>query len=234
MENLLQIVFILSIIKYSCKATFYKSYAGILLFAFFVGVFAYSIYPFVIQNNMDVFAQLFENTNSLGGLALLITLEAISGILVSISILPGIMNSKINRLVKLLKLTPGILIAGAVFYFELNVFYLFSGASFKTTALITAVGLFLLVLIIATGIRYFLSSESMRYEFKFLLNAILFVMAIILNAGIADYNQSSYSSDLAIPKLLVFFILVVVVGLMGFYIQKTVGNRTIKKIKKWI
>jgi uncharacterized membrane protein len=79
-----------------------------------------------------------------------------------------------------------------------------------------------------------LPEEDMRYEFKFFINIVLLIAAIILNAGLAAYNRGNYEMGPALPKLLVFISLVVIVGVIGFTIQRMASKGKLKKLHKWI
>jgi hypothetical protein len=234
MENLLEIIFILSIIKYSCKATFFRKYWGILLFSVVAAVFAYLIHPLVIKNNIQVFTDIFSEKVKITDLALVITTEAISGIMVSVSVLQNSTGEKKRRGITFLKLSPGVIIAGAIFYMELKTFYFFPGVSFLLTALVTSVALLFVIGIISVAVKTFLPEEDMRYEFKFFINIVLLIAAIILNAGLAAYNRGNYEMEPALPRLLVFISLVVIVGALGFTIQRMASKGKLKKLHKWI
>ena len=234
MESILQVILILSVIKFACKATFYKSYSGVLLFAGLAGIFAFLIHPIVIKQNGDIYTVLLSESRRVTNLALLITLEAISGILISIGMLQNLFVPKKRIWIKFLKLTPGVLIAGAIFYIELKIFYLFPGLNFKLTALITSLVLIEIILILSVLIKYFLSQESIRYEFKFLINAILLILAVIINAGLANYNQSSYKVEASLIKLLVFLLVVIAFGSLGYFLNKIKNKKQFKFLKKWI
>ncbi len=234
MENVLQVILILSVIKFACKATFYKSYSGVLLFAGLAGIFTYIIHPFVIKQNGDIYTVLFSESRRVTNLALVITLEAISGILISIGMLQNLFSVKKRKWIKLLKLVPGVLIAGAIFYIELKVFYLFPGLNFKLTSLITAISLFLLITLLSFFIKYFFPQDSIRYELKFLINSILFIIAIIINAGLASYNHSEYNSGINFTNLLVFILIVIALGTSGYYLNKIKNKKQFKFLQKWI
>lgn len=234
MESLLQIIVFLSIIKFTCKATFYRNYRGILFFAILAGTFAYIIHPFVIRNNIQLFDGILSEKAKITDLALIVTAEAISGIMVSIAILQNHIRPEKRIWIKFLKLSPTILITGTIFYIELKTFYSFFGFSFRLIALITSVGLFLAIAIISLAIKYFLPKEAMRNEFKFLINALLLIIAIMLNAGLANYNRGNYNMEMPLSKLLVFLILLFGIGIIGYFIQKSKNKGKLKILHKWI
>ncbi|MBI9055781.1 MAG: hypothetical protein JEY96_18310 [Bacteroidales bacterium] len=234
MESLLQVILILSVIKFACKATFYKSYSGILIFAGLAGIFAYLIHPFVIRQNGDFYSVILSKSNRVTDIAVLITIEAISGILISVAMLQNLFIPKKRIWVRILKLTPGVLIAGAIFYFELKAFYFSPGLNFKLTALITSLSLFVAIFLISVYIKKNLRTEGSRYEFKFLLNAFLLIIAIILNAGLASYNRSSYNIESGFEKLASFIFIAVTISALGYFLNKIKQKKQYKFLQKWI
>lgn len=234
MESILQIICILSILKFSYKATFYRKYWGILVFSALSGIFAYIIHPFVIENNIQLFSGILSDKEKVTNLALVITAEAISGIMISIGMLQNLIKTKTSAWFKLLKLSPGLIIAGAVFYIELKSFYFFSGISFWATALIISAAISLSVAIISYLIKLLLPANNMRYELKFIINVILLIVAVIMNAGLAAYNQSSYNAEPGLLKLFVMLILVAAIASIGFFIQKMKHKGKFKFLHKWI
>ncbi len=234
MESLLQVILILSVIKFACKATFYKSYSGVLIFAGLASIFAYIIHPFVIQQNGDFYSIILSKSNRVTDIAVIITLEAISGILIGVVMLQNLFISKKRIWVRILKLTPGVLIAGAIFYFELKAFYCFPGLNFKLTAIIISLSLFLAIFLISVFIKKNLRTDSFRYEFKFLLNIFLLIIAIVLNAGLASYNRSSYNIESGFEKLVSFILITFTISVLGYFLNKIKHKKQYKFLQKWI
>lgn len=235
MENLLQIVFILALVKYSCKAAFIRNYLGIMLFPLIAGVFAFAVYPVVVRNSVQIFTSFFSEKEKITNLAIIITVEAVSGIMLSTAVTQNLIPGKKHKNgLAILRLLPGVIIVGAIFYTELKAFYYFPGVSFWLTALIISAGVFLLVGIVSLSIRFFLPDERMLCELKFFTNIFLFITAVVLNAGLADYNRGSYHSELALPGLVVFLLLVTGLGFTGYFIQRIKNKGKLKKLYKWI
>ncbi|QGY47598.1 hypothetical protein GM418_29195 [Maribellus comscasis] len=235
MESLLQIIFMLAILKFSAKATFYSKYWGVVLFALAAGIFAYAIYPLVIKNELKVFTGIFSERAKVTDLAIVITAEAIAGIMISMAVLHDYyVSTEKRKWFSFFRPLPGIVIAGAIFYIELKAFYFFPGVHFGMAAFIIAGGLTLVVGILSVIIRLFLLVEDMRQELVFYINILLLLGAVILNAGLADYNQSSYNSDVGLPGLLAFLLLIYFLGAAGYFIQKTKNKGKLKNLQKWI
>ena len=183
---------------------------------------------------MRVFTDIFSKKAKVTDLAIVVTAEAISGIMVSIAVLQSFVDTKRKKWAAVLKLSPGIIITGAIFYVELKAFYFFPGVSFWLTALVISAGLFLLVGIISVAIKFILPEESMRNELKFFINIALLFVAVVLNAGLADYNRGNYHSEIVLSGLLVFLLLIAILGAAGYIIQKTKNRGKLKKLHRWI
>ncbi len=233
MESILQIIVILSVMKFACKAVFYKDYTGILFFAVLAGVFAYLIHPFIIKNEIRLFDSILSEKTKITGLALIVTAEAISGIMAGIAVLQNLAAPKKKKRLVFFELSPGIIIFGAVFYIELKAFYILPGASFSMTSLAVSVGLCLIIAIIAVCIKRLLPERVMQYELNFFINAMLLIVAVVLNAGLADYNRGNYSTDISFSNMIVFFTLSAGVAAAGYLIQK-INKGKLKNLQKWI
>jgi hypothetical protein len=229
MELLFQIIIILAFIKYCMKAGFFVHWGGMAAYALFVAVVAIAFYPFIIKTDSNVFERLLADKNGISDFAVLITIEAISGMLISVGMLGNLFSQKKQKWIKVLKLTPGVLIAGAVFYVELALFRSFAGMDFAWVAVICAVSLLMGTFLLSFLIKFLLPDYSTRYELKFLTNLILLLLSIFLNAGLADYNSSNYQANPEFTKLGVFAAIAAAGFIFGFILFK---NRNILRKRK--
>lgn len=233
METLFQILLFIAVLKFSCKATFGENLWGIWMYAFSASVLAFAIYPIVIRQSGNFYITMLSSPAFVSDIAVVITLEAIIGMLVSIDMLKNMFTPQRN-LSKWLKILPGVLIFGAVFYIEQRIFYLFAGYDFKFTALVISLGLLLLIFSVATLIKISLPERTLRYEFKFLLNILLLVGGIVLNAGDSFYSTSQHYGVEWMP-IIAFLALVFAVGCLGFLLHRLAyKNKKLKKLQKWI
>jgi hypothetical protein len=230
MEVVFQIILVFGVVKYCCKAGFFSGYKGIVAYTLFVGIVAIVLFPFIIKMDTNVFDKLLSNKTAVSDIAIIITIETISGILISIGMLNNLFESKMQKWIKVLKLTPGILIIGIIFYIELSLFRVMAGISFAWVAILTAFLSMLGVFGISSGIKYLLPEYSNRYELKFLINILLLVLAVLLHAGLADYNNSNYSANIEYNKLLVFSGIVITGFLFGLFLYR--NKSLFKKILK--
>lgn len=234
METLFQLILIISVLKFTCKATFFENLWGILGYALLVGIIAFAIYPIVIRQSGDLYLTMLTDRKLVSNMAIIVTVEAIIGLLVSMGMLKNIFSKK-KTIGRWLKIIPGVLIIGAIFYVEQRMFYILAGESFVKIAFLTAIGLFLVIVLISLMMRYILPQPTMRYELKFLTNIMLLITGVLLNAGVSPYNTASYRMDFDWVKMLVFLGVIFGVALLGFALyQLGIKNKKIKKLQKWI
>ncbi len=228
MNLLFQILLILGVLKYCCKAGFFKDWRGIVIYSLFASVIAIVFYPVIIKMNTNSFDMLLSDKKKVSDIAVVVTIEAIGGMLTSIGMLHNLFEIKQNMWVKIVKILPGVILLGVVFYIELLLFKTMAGVSFIGVAVLSALLIFIGIAFVAIGIKYLLPEKAMRYELKFLINIILLVVAILMNAYLAGYNESTYEADVEYNKLLVFTGIVVVGFFVGFLLYRK--KRFVKKI----
>lgn len=234
METLFQLILIISVLKFTCKATFFESLWGILGYAVFVGIIAFAIYPIVIRQSGDFYLTMLTDQALVSDVAIIITVEAIVGLLVSIGMLKELFSPK-KSIARWLKIVPGLLIVGAVFYAEQRMFYIFAGETFIKIASLTAIVVFGVVFGVALAIKYILPQPTMRYELKFLTNIMLLIAGVLLNSGVSSYNIAAYQVAFDWVKMLVFLCILLGIGGLGFALYHfAFRNKKIQKIQKWI
>jgi hypothetical protein len=120
MDIVVQLILISGVLKYACKATFFKAYRGIIIYSLLGGMIALAAYPFIVKTDTDVFTRLLSNRTVVSYIAVILTIEAIGGMLISIAMLSYLFEKKRRKWIQVLKLMPGELIAGLFLYAELS------------------------------------------------------------------------------------------------------------------
>lgn len=234
MELLFQLILVVVVLKYTCKASFFENIWGIVGYALMVAIVAFIIYPIVIEQPGDFYKKILSSRVFVSDIAIVITIEAVVGILISISMLKNVFTPH-KTYSRWLKILPGVLIVGVIFYSEQYIFYTFTGYSFMLVALFTSLGGLLLVLLLSLSIRFLFPERAVRYELKFLLNILLLIGGILLSAGVSPYSTASYKSDFEWEKMLAFCGIVLLFTFVGFAIYRlALRNKNFKKIKKWM
>lgn len=225
-----QLIVVAGILKYCSKATFYRGYHGILLYSAIGGAIAIASFPVILHTNTDVFDKLMSDKNAVSNMAVLITIETIIGMFVSIGMLHNQYATKTNKWIKMVKLLPGMLIVGIVFYAGLSLFRAMAGTPFHWIALTASISVMLGVFVLAAILKLFLPDISTRNEMKFLVNILLLILAIFLNAGLAEYNTSHYQADVDHTKLVAFLGMAISGFIAGWLLFK--NKKFIQKILK--
>ncbi len=220
MESLLQIVVVLAFVRFACRASFFRKGWSIIIFAAIVALLSFLCYPIVIEQSGNFYTTLLKDATLVGNVAVLITLEAVGGMLLSIGLLNTLFVRKDKSKLHYLKYLPEILILGGVLYAEQQVFYVFPGLDFRLTASLTA-GLFSAAVgLLAYIMRWVLPEKGERYELNFLLNVFLLIIAILLNAGLSSYNTGSYESEVEWLSTFVFVGMIVLFLLIGLVLYR--------------
>ena len=211
MEIVLQLILVSGLLNYSCKATFFNGYRGIVMYAVFSGIIALACYPLIVKTNSDIFNRLISEKSAVLNMA----------VIISIGMLNNLFETKQKKLTGVLRLVPGVIIAGSVYYMELLLFRTMVGISFVSTALIATALIMLAVFLTAVTIKYFLPDISARYELKFFINIILLALAVIPNAGFAGYNTANYSQGVEYRNLIIIAGIVITGFILGLLLYKT-------------
>ena len=219
METLVQLIFCLAILKYTLKAALAGRFLTIFFYAFAAAIWAVLWFPIVINQPVTIAAEFLGDKMVVTNAALLTTLEAIIGLMLSVRLLDNYFSPKVKRkkYLFLLKVTPGILFLLAIPYFELLFFKWRVAGSFWVTAVLFA-GLTLGVLMsLAYGIKLVVLGESLKLEMKLLFNLIILFIGLLINASLVDYNVSTVNNVVewrAMGVLFVFFVVLFGIGFM--------------------
>ena len=192
MELFLQFIFVLAITKYALKASMNKKVWVMLLYPLFAAVFAYLIYPWMIQQRGDSFTAILADKGLVADCAVLITIEAALGIMSSVYILDNYFAPKAERKrsIFVLKVIPGVLAFIGIAYFELAFFKQFVGVPFGRVALLYSGVVFAAIAALAFLLRWLMKGESLKLEAKISLNLFILAIALFVNASLASYNLS--------------------------------------------
>jgi|GEM_PF-2266679 len=224
METVFQVILILGLVKYSVKASILGHWGGLGAYALCAGLVVMMLYPAIIVMESDVFEKILMDQKHVSAVAVLVTIEAIIGMLISIGMLDNLFSGKKKTLLNLLKYTPGIVVFGSVFYFELAVFRHAAGIGFLDLAIISSLVLSSGVFLAASGIKAILPDQATRYELIFLSNIMLLFLSVLLNAGLADYSSGSYRAEPEPAKLALLAVLTLAGSGLGYILYRYRGK----------
>lgn len=210
----------LAFARFSCRAIFFRSMWSIFIFALLTGLLSFLFYPIVIEQSGNFYTTLLSDSKLVSNIAVLISFEAIIGILLSVGLLSTLFKKGKKTKFYYLKYLPELLIAGAVLYAEQQMFYALPGYDFRFTASLTAVVFASVIGCISYIMHRALPEISSRYELNFLINMLLLIVAVMLNAGLTHYSTGNYHIEIAWKNTAVFLGLIVLLVITGFILHQ--------------
>lgn len=222
MEVFVQIVFILALLKYCLKAASTGSFWIVSIYGVVAALFAIAIYPFVINQPVNIISEVLTNHKVVTDGAVLTTIEAVAGVFISILLLDNYFMpvQKQRRYLKVLKMFPGVLVFPAIAYFQLLFFKMNVGVDFTLSAIIYAFILFAAITLVSLFIKSHMSEESLKLELQIMLNLGILVIGLLINSTAADYSLSNAEMVVEWQPLLAIVVIALVLFIIGVYLPK--------------
>ena len=222
MEQYIQIIFILAIIKFCLKAAMTGRLWAILSYAFGVSLFCLALYPIVIRQPLTIITDLLANKAVVTDMAVWTTVEAAAGIFISIFLLDNYFmeHQKRKRSISILKVIPGWIFIFGIAYFQLQFFKIRVGDDFLTTAIMYSSIIFVLISLMSLFLKYVVVAESMKLELKILLNIGILFIGLLVNSSIADYNSSHSETVVEWGALVTMFLICGGLVVCGYLLSK--------------
>ena len=235
MEVIIQLIFILSIIKYCLNAALSNNLKVVIGQGALLAIFAFALYPIVINQPLTIIEELLSSRVVVENIALLTTVESIMGILISIYLLNNYFRPKAKRTKwsKFVKIITGVIVLCAVGYFQLLFFKWRVGGEFIITSLLYSGTLFIMVVAISLLLKYLLDSESLKLEVKLLLNLAIMVLGLLVCSSVADYNTSHATAEINWQALIALIFGSLILVLLGIWMQQTNFYNRLKNLLKW-
>lgn len=235
MELLVQLIFIIAILKYCLKASFAGGVRTMLLYALGAAVWSMAWYPVVIEQHVTIIGELLTDRQVVSDGAVWTTIEALAGILLGVNLLDSYFAPKDKRKKTLfiLKIIPGVLAPLGLLYFELMFFKMRVSADFLTTALLYAVITLGVVFCLAWIIHRVVDGESMKLELKLLLNMMILLIGLLINSAVADYNTSAADTQADWLPLVVLVGASALLVLVGYLTRNWNIKHFLTSSKRW-
>ena len=236
MELLVQIIFLIAILKYCLKASLAGGFKTMLLYALGVGLWAMLWYPVVIRQPVTIIEQLLTDRHVVMDGAVWTTFEALAGMLLGVELLDNYFAPKAQRkkVWFILKVLPGVLAPLGVLYFELMFFKEVILDNFALTASLYAVMVTALVAMLAWGLKHWVEGESLKLELKVLLNMLILLIGLLINSAVADYNTSSAASHTDWRALCLIVLGSTMLILIGYFTRNWNMKQIFNSSKRWI
>lgn len=196
MEVLIETILLSALLKYCLKAACNSGLKAMSGYAVFALLFPFALYPILINLPVNIVSELLMDRGAAEDFAVIVTVEAVTGIMLSLRLLDNYFKPKKrrSRFLGALKVLPGILSLTGIAYYELMFFRLRAGSPFLSTVTIYAVAVASAVLAMSFLIKRALPGESVKLELKMLLNLLILAVALSVNFTVSDYPVSGVSS----------------------------------------
>lgn len=220
MEIFIQIILLLSLVKYCLKAAISGRLGYISIFTACAGVIAIGIYPIIIYSPINIIDTILNNQKIVTNGALLTTIESVAGIMLSIKLLDYyfLPKNKRTKWMRIFRFIPGFIFILSIAYFEMLFFSYRVGSNFLLSSLLFS--LILMICIFSTSIllKYLIPHESQKLEFKIIINIIILFLGLLINSMVSDYNISAAKTVIDWWALISLLGIGLVFTLLGFYL----------------
>ncbi len=235
METIIQLIFVIAIVKYCLKAAMSGKLWILIAYGVAMAAISFALYPIVITQPLTIITKLLGSRDVVENVALITTAESILGILVSIYLLDNYFRPKTkrSRLSKVLKVVPGVIVFFAVGYFELLFFKWRVGGDFIVTALLYSLTIFIAIVGLALLLKSIVDGESLKLEVKLILNFAIMGLGLLVSSSVAEYNISNAQSTIewgALTPIIVGGTLLVAIGV---WLHNINFNEKLKNLIKW-
>jgi hypothetical protein len=181
-----------------------------------------------IKQSYSTFNQQFANVTTLINLAVLQVIEAILGILLSISLIRKEMGEYVKKWTGYLTYFPGIICFIALFYAESYLFLTIPAESFSRLALLIATSFGMLLVLFVIGFWWLINEFDLRCEIKFLLHIVQIVIASALYISVAGLPVNTLPDSGSLINMLTIVILFLCFIVSGIFIYTIRMKRLIK------
>ena len=235
MELLVQLIFVIAILKFCLKASLAGGFKTMLLYALGAGVWTLLWYPVVINQPVTIIEHLLADRQVVTDGAVWTTIEALAGILLGVNLLDNYFAPKQKRKKSLfiLKVIPGVLAPLGLLYFELMFFKMRVAEDFLMTALLFSVVTVVVILGLSLVMKRVVEGESMKLELKLLFNMMILLIGLLINSAVADYNTSSADTQADWMPLVVMLGASAVLILIGYLTCNWTIKNFLNSSKRW-
>lgn len=222
MELFIEFIFMSAFMKYCLKAGISCGLKAIGGYAAFAFLLSFALYPFLINLPVNLVSELLKDRQVVGDFAVVVTVEAVTGIMLSLKLLENYFRPKIrrSRFLGVVKVIPGILSLSGIAYFELTFFRLRAGSPFFSTVAIYALIVASSIFVVAFLLRLALPGESVKLELKMLLNLLILAVALTVNSEVSDFPVSDASVSMDYWAFAAIIALFLVFAAVGFLSEK--------------
>ncbi|MFA8299019.1 MAG: hypothetical protein ACEPOV_02535 [Hyphomicrobiales bacterium] len=204
----------------------------LLLVAFVGAAFCYIAYPYAIIQNKVSLGNLFTDAVWINNLSIIYTIESLLAAFMSLSLTKEAFGTKMKRWIKVISYLPGLMIFGALFYFEIIFFFNFHSFEFSTLAILFSVAVAIFLIVGSLGVRYLIPEKDLRLEIRFILGLGGLMLSVILNSGMKGAGNVEFPFYYEWQALMVFLSIIIGGSILGFVYYHLRLKKRLQRIKK--
>ncbi len=235
METIIQLIFVVALLKYCLKAALSARLLYIVGYGFAIAALSFALYPIVINQPLTIISQLLESRAVVENIALITSAESIVGVFISIYLLDNYFRPRAKRTAwaRFIKIAPGVVSLFAVCYFELLFFKWRVGGDFLVTALMYSGALLAAVVGMALLLRTLIEGESLKLELKLIFNLVILTLGLLVSSSVADYNTSNAQTTIEWGALITILLGSALLIASGVWLHKINFSQKISNLLKW-
>lgn len=222
METVVLVMMMLVCFNYIMKQTYRKKYAVVcsaIVCALFMGL----MWPYAVEQSKSQIAGWLSDSALMLDVAVILTLE------VAVQMAFCVLSVHIQTTVEVKPLTlwiyrilrwfPGVLIFPVLFSLLVSLIFALPGTSFQLVAWSAAAAVFVAIPIATFGVKRLLPEKEIRLEVLFLSNALIAILGVVATVNGRTAVAGISEVDLAALAALAGVCGLVVLGLIGGFIQ---------------
>lgn len=218
MNIIIDILILFIILNTLLKLSFWKVWQ-ILIMGILAGGFIYFVYPFAIEQSQLKMKEHLQNSEILGNIAVLVTLESAVCLSFCFTALQEYLNGRKSKWNSVLKCYPGLLIFPVLLFLLTQSFFTFTGFDFEILSMLFAVIVITIIIGLSFGVRYLIPEKDLRLEIHFLMSLFVAILGLIVTtSGKMVYVATEES--LNFQRLGFTFGLFTILFFAGFFINK--------------
>ncbi len=225
MELAVQLLLVLALLS----SVFQMSHWGLsvrVIIAVALSVFAYLLYPWVIEQSKDQLNAWISDSQIMQNLAVVQVIEAILFIITDLELTKQYFGRPVKKYYRWARFFPGLMLLAGVLYVQMICFYTFSSLEFDTLGIVFSIGVGATFLMLPLGILWLVPEDYLRMELRYILSCGQVLGGIVITVFCQGLPYSQKNMQFEFGPLLIVIGLFLTGALIGWlwYKRPTKAN----------
>lgn len=185
-----------------------------------LALFAYLLYPWVIEQSKDQLNVWMSNPIIMQNLAVIQVIEAILFIIIDLGLTKQFFGRPAKKYYLWASFFPGIMLLAGVLYIQMICFYTFSSLDFDTLGMIFSISLGGIFLILPAIIRWVVPEDYLRMELRYILSFGQLLGGVVITVFCQGLPYSQHHLQFEFGPLLIVVGLFMTSALIGWLWHK--------------